>query len=517
MDVDRSGTQPMVAGRYRLEARLARGGMGEVWRAHDTHTDRPVAVKVAHSGADASATERLRREARMVASLIHPNVVTVLDVTGGEDDDPAIVMELVEGETLADRLAREGALPLADAVGVADAVLAALEAAHARDIVHRDVTPANVLLSPDGNVKVTDFGIARSPGQTRLTDTGTIVGTAPYLSPEQLLDEAPTPASDQYSAAVVVYELLTGALPFGGESSASVAVARLHADPAPVRKHRPDVPAPVAAVVERALRREPGDRFASVFEMRSALQAAVIEAQLPASGSLVTAPQAAVAPPTDVLPTDVLPTAGPETAATQARDRPPVGPQRGGVRSRRGLALVVGLVAALAAFTGVAWAQSGGGGVGVIGVPDLVGSDVEAAKRLAGDAGLRVDTQEVEDDAPAGTVVDQGIPAGTRVASDTEFTLEVSSGTPPCCTVPDLVGLDIEGAAAALRDAGLTVGSVEYRDADEEIGTVLGQVPDAGASAATDDAVDLTLSEGDEKGDDDEKRGPPGLRGRGDD
>lgn len=515
--MDRSGTEQMVAGRYRLEARLARGGMGEVWRAHDTHTDRPVAVKVAHSGADASATERLRREARMVASLIHPNVVTVLDVTGGEDDDPAIVMELVEGETLADRLAREGALPLPDAVGIADAVLAALEAAHARDIVHRDVTPANVLLSPDGNVKVTDFGIARSPGQTRLTDTGTIVGTAPYLSPEQLLDEAPTPASDQYSAAVVVYELLTGALPFGGESSASVAVARLHADPTPVGKHRPDVPAPVAAVVERALRRQPGDRFASVFEMRSALQAAVIEAQLPASSGLVTAPQAAFAPPTDVLPAG-----GPETAvATQTLDRPPVGPQRGGPRSRRGLALVIGLVAALAAFTGVAWAQSGGGGVGVIGVPDLVGSDVEAAKQLAGDAGLQVETQEIEDDAPAGTVVDQSVPAGTRVASDTEFTLEVSSGTPPCCTVPELVGLDVEEAAAALRDAGLTVGSVEYQDSDEEIGTVLGQEPDAGSSAATDDAVDLTLSEGDEKdkgeGDDDEGRGPPGLRGRGDD
>lgn len=516
MDVDRSGTQEMVAGRYRLDARLARGGMGEVWRAHDTHTDRPVAVKVAHAGADASASERLRREARMVASLIHPNVVTVLDVTRGEDDDPAIVMELVEGETLADRLAREGALPPPEAVGVADAVLAALEAAHARDIVHRDVTPANVLLSPDGNVKVTDFGIARSPGQTRLTDTGTVVGTAPYLSPEQLLDEAPTPASDQYSAAVVIYEALTGARPFEGDSSASVAVARLHTEPAPLRRHRPEVPEGVAAVVERALRRDPEDRFANVFEMRSALQAAAIEAGLSASSALVTAPQVPVVPPTETFPATT-----PETAvATRALREPPVRPQRGRERSRRGFALVIALVAALAAFVGVAWAQSGSGGVGVIGVPDFVGSDVEAAKRLAADTGLEVDTREVEDDVPAGTVVDQSVPAGTRVASGTAFTLDVSSGTPACCTVPDLVGLDLPAAVLALDDAGLTVGDLEFEESDDhDIGTVIGQGTDSGSSASPGDAVDLTISEGDEKDkdkgegdDDDDDKGPPGLR-----
>lgn len=511
--MDRSGMQQMVAGRYRLETRLARGGMGEVWRAHDTHTDRPVAVKVAHAGADASASERLRREARMVASLIHPNVVTVLDVTGGEDGDPAIVMELVEGETLADRLARDGALPLPDALGVADAVLAALEAAHDRDIVHRDVTPANVLLASDGNVKVTDFGIARSPGQTRLTDTGTVVGTAPYLSPEQLLDEPPTSASDQYSAAVVIYELLTGALPFGGSSSASVAVARLHADPTPIRQHGPDVPTPVAAVVERALRREPGDRFATVSEMRSALQAAAIEAQMPSSSALVTAPQAAV-----MAPTDTLPVADPDTVvATRPLDQPPVAPPRADRRSRRGLALVVGLVAALAAFAGVAWAQSDSGGVGVIGVPDLVGSDVEAAQRLARDADLQVDSQEIEDGAPAGTVIGQSIPSGTQVVSGTGLTLEVSSGTPPCCTIPDLVGLDLEEAVAALDDAGLAVGSVKYEKSDHDVGVVLGQAPEAGSSAAPDDFVDLKLSNGEEKDDDDKKRGPPGLRDGDDD
>lgn len=504
----------MIAGRYRLEARLARGGMGEVWRAHDIHTDRPVAVKVAHADADASATERLRREARMVASLIHPNVVTVLDVTD-DDGEPAIVMELVEGETLADRLARDGALGLPDAVGVADALLAALEAAHARDIVHRDVTPANVLLAPDGNVKVTDFGIARSPGQTRLTDTGTIVGTAPYLSPEQLLDEPPSPASDQYSAAVVIYEALTGARPFEGESSASMAVARLHTEPTPLRTHRPEVPQGVAAVVERGLHREPGARFATVFEMRSALQAAAIEAQLPASTALITAPQVPVMPPTETIPA-----AGPDTVvATQRLDRPPVDPEPGEERPRRGLALVIALIAALAAFAGVAWAQSGSGGVGVVGVPDLVGSDVAAAERVAGDAGLQVDTREIEDDAPAGTVVGQSIPAGTRVASDTGFVLEVSSGTPPCCTVPDLVGLDLPSAVRALGDAGLTVGGVDYEESDDDIGTVIGQGSDSGSSASPGAEVDLTLSrgEGGDKGrgdddDDGEGRGPPGQR-----
>lgn len=544
MDVSTPRTEDMVAGRYRLERRLARGGMGEVWRAHDTHTERPVAVKLVHDATDGPAGRRLRREARMVASLIHPNVVTVLDVVGDEhpdgdasngdgatDTDPAIVMELVEGESLADRLAREGALSVEDALVVADAVLAALEAAHARDIVHRDVTPGNVLLAHDGAVKVTDFGIARSPGQTRLTDTGTIVGTAPYLSPEQLLDEAPTPAADQYSAGVVIYEALCGARPFAGESPASVAVARLHSDPVPLRERRPEVPAEVAAVVERALRREPAERFTSVSEMRVALHATAAEARIPLSGwagaavTATTMPQVPVtAPiPTSAMSTATLPTAameGPEPSGTSDHAAPAPAPaDRRARRSRGGMVTIVALVAALAAAAGVAWGQQRGGAVATASVPDFLGSEIEAAVDLAERTGLRLDAEQVADEAPSGTVVGQTVAPGVDVATGTVIGVEVSSGAPACCTVPDVRGLDLEEALHALDEAGLGPGSVEYEESEEDVGTVLDQDPAPGSSASPDDGVALVLSEGDENEDKDEDKdkGPPGFRGRSDD
>jgi serine/threonine-protein kinase len=265
-------TDRLLAGRYRLGERLGGGGSATVVAARDEALDRAVAVKLLASGSDV-ARERFAREARAAASLSHPNVVVVYDV-GHEDGQLYLVMELVPGGDLATLLAGRGALPEADAVRIADGVLAALEVLHRAGIVHRDVKPANVLLAPDGTVKLTDFGIARPDDSPTLTTTGSVLGTPAYLPPEQALGEQPSTSGDLYSLGAVCFEMLAGAPPFGRGTSAGVALAHIR-EPVPrVRDARPDVAAPLAAVVERALAKDPADRWPDAAAMRAALAAA---------------------------------------------------------------------------------------------------------------------------------------------------------------------------------------------------------------------------------------------------
>src|SRR5438445_2999666 len=205
--------------RYRLLRRIATGGMGSVWEGEDSVLHRSVAVKVLLEGlaADGRFLERFRREARAAAGLSHPNVASVYDY-GEEDGTPYIVMELLRGETLAERLRREGALPADEAVRITEGVAAALQAAHDAGVVHRDVKPGNVMLTPAGEVKVLDFGIAAASWATPITATGAAIGTATYISPEQASGQPSTPASDVYSLGVVLFEMLAGRPPFTGES-----------------------------------------------------------------------------------------------------------------------------------------------------------------------------------------------------------------------------------------------------------------------------------------------------------
>src|SRR5438874_740866 len=214
--------------RYRLIERIASGGMGTVWRAEDLVLHRPVAVKVLSEslGADAKFVERFRREARAAAGLSHPNVAGIFDY-GEDGDTPFMVMELIEGETLAGRLRREGGLPPAEAARIASEIASALQAAHDAGVVHRDVKPANVMLTPRGECKVMDFGIAAAAWATPLTATGATIGTASYLSPEQAGGSKATPASDVYALGCVLYEMLTGRPPFTGDNPVAVAAAHI--------------------------------------------------------------------------------------------------------------------------------------------------------------------------------------------------------------------------------------------------------------------------------------------------
>ena len=258
----------LIGGRFRLEEQVGSGGMSSVYRAFDPTLERWVAIKLMHRDIshDPDQLERFRREARAVASLNHPHIVTVIDA--GEDEGaPYIVFEYVDGETLKDRIRRIGRLPVPEAVAYAIEIGRALSCAHANRLVHRDVKPQNVLIDPDGRAKVTDFGIARSLESKGLTATGRVVGTTDYVSPEQAMGEDVDERSDVYSLGVVLYEMLTGQVPFQAETQVGVAMKHVNEPMPDVQAKRPEVSAAVASVVDRAATKDPRDRYDTVAEM----------------------------------------------------------------------------------------------------------------------------------------------------------------------------------------------------------------------------------------------------------
>jgi serine/threonine protein kinase len=261
--------------RYRLGERIAGGGMGSVYRAVDGNLDREVAVKVLRRELvdDPTFLERFRREARAAAALSHPGVAGVYDY-GELGGSAFIVMELVEGETLAERIAAEGPLPWREAFAIGEQVARALAAAHAHGLVHRDVKPANVLLGRGGRAKVTDFGIAKAASSATLTRTGMVLGSANYVAPEQAKGDDVGPAADQYSLGCVLFEAVTGRPPYGGANPVAIATQHVSSPVPDPRQDLPDLPLPAASLIRQALAKHPGDRFPSASSMAEALTAA---------------------------------------------------------------------------------------------------------------------------------------------------------------------------------------------------------------------------------------------------
>jgi tRNA A-37 threonylcarbamoyl transferase component Bud32 len=267
----------LLSERFRLEEKVGSGGMSTVYRAFDETLERWVAIKLMHReiSSDSDQLERFRREARAVASLNHPHVVTVIDF-GEDDDHPYIVFEYIEGENLKDRLRRVGRLPVPEAVAYAIEIGRALECAHANRLVHRDVKPQNVLIDSEGRAKVTDFGIARSLEAEGLTATGRVLGTTDYVAPEQALGEPTTAQSDVYSLGICLFEMLTGDVPFKADSQVAVAMKHVK-DPLPdIRMRRPEISAALASVVEIACSKETANRYASAHEMVHDLEQALV-------------------------------------------------------------------------------------------------------------------------------------------------------------------------------------------------------------------------------------------------
>ncbi|AYY13107.1 serine/threonine protein kinase [Actinobacteria bacterium YIM 96077] len=306
------GSGVLLADRYQLDEQLGRGGMGEVWRATDQILGRTVAVKVMRPDlvAQSGFAQRFLAEARSMATVKHPAVVDIYDFHG-DSSEAFLVMELIEGESLAQRIRRVGRIDPASAMNLIARAAEALHAAHEKGIVHRDVKPANLLVTDDDHVVLTDFGIARTDTATHLTVTGQVMGTPSYLAPEQVLGRQATPSSDVYALGVVAYECLTGRLPFSGENSFAVATQRLNEPPEPLD---PDVPPDVATVVQRALAAEPDHRWRSARDLAEAARAPAAQMQ-----------------PQNALPQNALPQnatavtiAGPDAMPTQ-HVRPPGG------------------------------------------------------------------------------------------------------------------------------------------------------------------------------------------------
>ena len=277
-----------LSGRYELEELIGTGGMSSVYRAHDQLLDRKVALKVLHQQytGDEDYVERFRREARAVATLSHPNIVTVID-RGEHEDRQFIVFEYVEGENLKRLIERRGPAPVTTALELAMQIARGLSFAHGRGLVHRDVKPQNVLMNGDGQAKVTDFGIARSLDvQHGMTQTGTVLGTADYIAPEQAQGQRVDEHTDVYSLGVVLYEMLLNEVPFPGENFVAVAMRHINEEPPSIRAKRPDVPPRVEAAVHRAMAKDPQARFQTMAEFCQELEACLAEEQ----GTQVAAP-----------------------------------------------------------------------------------------------------------------------------------------------------------------------------------------------------------------------------------
>jgi eukaryotic-like serine/threonine-protein kinase len=322
----------LIADRYELEELVGTGGMSSVYRARDKLLERDVALKVMHDRytADGDYVERFRREARAVAQLSHPSIVTVID-RGEQDGRQFIVFEYVDGENLKSLVEREGPLPEREAVELALQIARALGFAHEHGLVHRDVKPQNVLLNGDGAAKVTDFGIARSLDvQGGLTQTGTVMGTSDYIAPEQARGQRVDAQSDVYSLGAVLYELLTGEVPFPADNFVAVAMRHINEPPPSVRERRPDVSPRLDAAIRRAMAKEPRDRFRSMDELCDELTAV-----LAADDDAATGAQTVVV--------------APRRPPARARgDRPTVGPV---ILFLAGLAVLAGVLAAVFAFT----------------------------------------------------------------------------------------------------------------------------------------------------------------------
>ena len=481
----------VLVDRYELRRLLGRGGMAEVWAAHDRTLEREVAIKLLldRFRDDEAFTSRFHDEARHVAKLNHPNLVAVYD-TGTEvppDVDPAsgirqpfIVMELVEGRSLQQAI-DAGGLTEDRALEVVADVCAALQYAHSRGLIHRDVKPGNILLAHDGSVKVTDFGIARAVGNENVTRTAAVLGTAAYLSPEQAQGLDVDTRSDLYSLGVVLYEALTGRQPFTGDSAVTVAYQHVQEPPRPPRELEPSVSPAAEAIAMRALAKNPANRYQSAAEMHDDLLNARV-------GKPVAAPAVMTERETALL----APATPPRPLPSHEQERRKRGALYGFLTVLVILALIAGAWALASMFTE---------DTRRIAVPDLAGQTLESAERIIIQQGfVRGDLVEQEtDEVEPGLVMSQSPDADTMAAEGSEIDLVVSVGR-ETTTVPDVEGRTEEEAFRAWREAGLTVGQKVSEPNDEiDAGLIISTSPPGGDEVPVGSAVDYVISAGQEE------------------
>jgi serine/threonine-protein kinase len=487
--------------RYVIKRKLGSGGMADVYLAEDQELGRRVALKLLDErhASDEQFVERFRREAQSAAGLNHPSIVSIFD-RGQAEGTYYIAMEFLDGRTLKELLVRNGPTPPPIAIDYARQILGALSFAHRNGVVHRDIKPHNIIVRPDGRLKVTDFGIARS-GASQMTEAGSIVGTAQYLSPEQARGAPVDPRSDLYSLGIVLYEMLTGKVPFTGDTPVEIAMKHLSQVPEPPSKLRPDVPHDLDAVVMRALAKDPDQRYGSAEEMDADLARV--------------ARGVSVSRETEDAMTQVLAGTGVSTSQTVVtRPRtvatPPIPPPYRAptpyydyeepVRSRSVLPWLLALLLVIAAAVG-GWflytkIQNQLNQNKPVAVPDVTQLQVDLAKLKIQQAGLtpKVVRQANENGVPVGQVASQDPGGGTKINKTSTVTLFVSTGLPEV-TVPGVVGQDLTSAVAALAQAGLNP-KIRRIYSGQQQDTVTGQNPASGDKVKKGSTVTINVSRG---------------------
>ncbi|HMM49816.1 MAG TPA: Stk1 family PASTA domain-containing Ser/Thr kinase, partial [Miltoncostaeaceae bacterium] len=486
----------LIGDRYELGPRLGTGGMARVHLAHDRLLDRQVAIKVLSDrfADDPQFVERFRREASAAAGLNHPNIVAVYD-RGEADGTYYIVMEYLPGPDLKRVIRERAPLPPLEAIDNALQILAALGAAHRRDVIHRDVKPQNVLLSEDGQLKVTDFGIARAGAQSGMTEAGSVIGTAQYLSPEQARGDDVTAASDCYAAGIVLYEMLTGRVPFDADRPVAVAMKQISDPPTPPSDLAPGIPPALEGVVLHSLAKRPSGRYRTGEGVSRALLDVRAQIDGGTGATRIIPPVGAIRGDAEGA-TRVMAAQPTATTRVQAPRGAPVAPPEPPARHRRRWWIAAAVVALLIVVGGAFALLSSGGGGDTVPVPDVTNMPAAAARSTLEKAGFTVVSRNQADDTVArGRVIRTDPPANERADRNSTVTMFVSAGT-GLITVPDVVGNDTTSAQADIIRAGFSVKVVKQADDTVAEGLVIRQDPPGGSQAARNATVTLIVSTG---------------------
>ena len=483
----------LLDNRYRILSKIGVGGMADVYKGEDTLLGRPVAIKILHANfaSDDEFVSRFKREAQAAGKLNHPNIVNMYDV-GYDQDMHYIIMEYVDGETLKEYITRHHRLSIDEAVKITISIGEGLEHAHAMGIVHCDIKPHNVIITNTGRVKVTDFGIARAMNSTNtVMYTNSIMGSAHYLSPEQASGKSVDGNTDIYSLGVVLYEMLTGKVPFEGDTPIAVALKHVREKVIPPTRYNPSIPPLLESVVLKALAKNPADRFESISEMMGDLRLSqgftMGKTQRHEPYDFATQMIPAVDPDTLDDFSDIDDTTPKEVQKKSMLSKIASIPQKYIVLS----AAVIFLIAFLGAFLsyGNFWSNT------TVDVPNVVGKQVSVAKNILEDKHLRVSTSEVTNtDVPAGQVISQSPGSGEKVKEQRTIHLVVSKGVGDI-TVPDLSGMTVEQARQRLKDLGLVVGKITQGSVDgKPDNTIVAQSPSGDSKVSKGTTVDLVVN-----------------------